>query len=229
MVESLRVLRTSRSSALSARTATINQIKGLLVTAPEQLRARYRGMSNTKLIASLAASRPTVTPVTAAEATAYSLRLLGRRWLALTEQVEDLAGHMQRLLDAHAPALMSVFGCGRDTVAQLLITAADNPARLRSEAAFAALAGACPVPASSGKTNRHRLNRAGDRKANSALYHIIIVRLRYDKETQDYAERRTAEAKTKMGIIRCLKRYLVRQLYPLIVETLQPQHSTLTA
>jgi len=229
LVESLRVLRTSRSSALSARTATINQIKGMLVTAPEQLRARYRGMSNTKLIAALAASRPTVTPTTAAEATAYSLRLLARRWLALTEQVEDLAGHMQRLLDAHAPALMSVFGCGRDTVARLLITAADNPARLRSEAAFGALAGACPVPASSGKTNRHRLNRAGDRKANSALYHVIIVRLRYDKETQDYAERRTAEGKTKMEIIRCLKRYLVRQLYPLIVETLQPQHSTLTA
>jgi len=229
LVESLRVLRTSRSSALSARTATINQIKGMLVTAPEQLRARYRGMSNTKLIAALAASRPTATPVTAAEAAAYSLRLLARRWLALTEQIEDLAGHMQRLLDDHAPALMGVFGCGQDTIAQLLITAGDNPDRLRSEAAFASLAGACPIPASSGKTNRHRLNRAGDRQANSALYHVIIVRLRYDEETQDYAARRTAEGKTKMEIIRCLKRYLVRQLYPLIVQTLQPRPEALTA
>ncbi|PCC49044.1 IS110 family transposase, partial [Brevibacterium aurantiacum] len=223
LVESLRVLRTSRSSALQARTATINQIKGMLITAPEDLRTRYKGLSTPKLIAALAASRPTATPVTAAEATAYSLRLLARRWQALTGQIEDLAGHLQRLLDDHAPDLMRVFGCGRDTVAQLLITAGDNPDRLRSEAAFAALAGVCPIPASSGKTKRHRLNRAGDRQANSALYHIVMVRLRYNQETRDYVARRTAEGKTKMEIIRCLKRYLVRQLYPLIVETLHPR------
>ncbi|TGD36100.1 IS110 family transposase, partial [Brevibacterium aurantiacum] len=144
LVESLRVLRTSRSSALQARTATINQIKGMLITAPEDLRTRYKGLSTPKLIAALAASRPTATPVTAAEATAYSLRLLARRWQALTGQIEDLAGHLQRLLDDHAPDLMRVFGCGRDTIAQLLITAGDNPDRLRSEAAFAALAGVCP-------------------------------------------------------------------------------------
>ena len=222
LVESLRVLRTSRSSALSARTATINQIKSMLVAAPNQVRARYRGLSNTQLIAALAASRPTAKPVTTAEATAYSLRLLARRWQTLTAQIEDLAGHIQRLLDEHAPVLMSVFGVGRDTAAQLLITAGDNPDRLRTEAAFAALAGACPIPASSGKTNRHRLNRAGDRQANSALYHIVIVCLRYDQKTRDYAARRIAEGKTKMEIIRCLKRYLVRQLYPLIAHTLHP-------
>ncbi|AOP54694.1 IS110 family transposase [Brevibacterium aurantiacum] len=229
LVESLRVLRTSRSSALQARTATINQIKGMLITAPEDLRTRYKGLSTPKLIAALAASRPTPTPVTAAEATAYSLRLLARRWQALTGQIEDLAGHLQRLLDDHAPDLMRVFGCGQDTVAQLLITAGDNPDRLRSEAAFAALAGVCPIPASSGKTKRHRLNRAGDRQANSALYHIVMVRLRYNQETQDYVARRTAEGKTKMEIIRCLKRYLVRQLYPLIVETLHPRKEVAAA
>ncbi|MDN6373354.1 MAG: IS110 family transposase [Brevibacterium aurantiacum] len=229
LVESLRVLRTSRSSALQARTATINQIKGMLITAPEDLRTRYKGLSTPKLIAALAASRPTPTPVTAAEATAYSLRLLARRWQALTGQIEDLAGHLQRLLDDHAPDLMRVFGCGRDTVAQLLITAGDNPDRLRSEAAFAALAGVCPIPASSGKTKRHRLNRAGDRQANSALYHIVMVRLRYNQETRDYVARRTAEGKTKMEIIRCLKRYLVRQLYPLIVETLHPRKEVAAA
>ncbi|AOP53735.1 IS110 family transposase [Brevibacterium aurantiacum] len=229
LVESLRVLRTSRSSALQARTATINQIKGMLITAPEDLRTRYKGLSTPKLIAALAASRPTATPVTAAEATAYSLRLLARRWQALTGQIEDLAGHLQRLLDDHAPDLMRVFGCGRDTVAQLLITAGDNPDRLRSEAAFAALAGVCPIPASSGKTKRHRLNRAGDRQANSALYHIVMVRLRYNQETRDYVARRTAEGKTKMEIIRCLKRYLVRQLYPLIVETLHPRKEVAAA
>ncbi|AOP52246.1 IS110 family transposase [Brevibacterium aurantiacum] len=229
LVESLRVLRTSRSSALQARTATINQIKGMLITAPEDLRTRYKGLSTPKLIAALAASRPTPTPVTAAEATAYSLRLLARRWQALTGQIEDLAGHLQRLLDDHAPDLMRVFGCGQDTIAQLLITAGDNPDRLRSEAAFAALAGVCPIPASSGKTKRHRLNRAGDRQANSALYHIVMVRLRYNQETRDYVARRTAEGKTKMEIIRCLKRYLVRQLYPLIVETLHPRKEVAVA
>lgn len=229
IVESLRVLRISRSSAVSVRTATINQIKGMLVTAPEQLRSRYRGLSSTKLIAALAATRPTSTPVTAVEATGYSLRLLARRWQALTEQINDLSAQMKRLLDDHAPELMDVFGCGLDTAAQLLITAGDNPERLRSEAAFAALAGACPIPASSGKTNRHRLNRAGDRQANSALYHIIIVRLRYDQQTRDYAARRTAEGKTKMEIIRCLKRYLVRQLYPIILRVLQPQHEAIAA
>jgi transposase len=197
LVESLRVLRTSRSSALTARTATINQIKGMLIAAPEQLRARYRGLPNTKLIAALATSRPTKTPVTAAEATAYSLRLLARRWLDLTEQIQDLTRHLKRLLEDHAPALMGVFGCGPDTAAQLLITAGDNPERLRCEAAFAPLTGVSPIPASSGKTNRHRLNRAGDRQANSALYHIVIVRLRYDQATRDYAARRTAEAKRK--------------------------------
>lgn len=163
LVESLRVLRTSRSSALSARTATINQIKAMLISAPDQLRSRYQGLSNIKLIAALAASRPTATPATAAEATAYSLRLLARRWQGLTEQIQDLNTHLERLLSDHTPALMSVFGVGRDTAAQLLITAGDNPDRLRSEASFAALTGSCPVPESSGKTNRHRLNPAGDR------------------------------------------------------------------
>lgn len=117
LVESLRVLRTSRSSALTARTATINQIKGMLIAAPEPLRARYRDLSNTKLIAVLATSRPTKKPVTAAEATAYSLRLLARRWLDLTEQIKDLTRHLERLLEDHAPALMGVFGCGPDTIA----------------------------------------------------------------------------------------------------------------
>lgn len=180
LVESLRVLRTTRTSALRDRTATINQIKAMLIAGPESLRARYRGLSNTRLTATLAATRPTRAPVSATEATAYALRVLARRYLLLSEQIADLTGHLHRLLDDHAPALMAVFGAGPDTVAQLLITAGDNPDRLRSEAHLAALAGACPIPASSGKTTRHRLNRAGDRQANSALYHVVIVRMRYD-------------------------------------------------
>ena len=221
LVEALRVLRKTRTSALRERTATINQIKAMLIAGPEVLRARYRGLSNPRLTAMLAATRPTCTPVTATEATAYALRVLARRYLLLSEQVADLTSHLQRLLDDHAPALMAVFGAEPDTAAQLLITAGDNPDRLRSEAHFAALTGACPIPASSGKTNRHRLNRAGDRQANSALYHVVIVRMRYDPTTRDYVARRTAEGRTKMEIIRCLKRYLARQLYPLIRDVLQ--------
>jgi len=222
LVEALRALRTTRSSALRERTATINQIKAMLIAGPEPLRARHRGLSNTRLTATLAATRPTCTPVSATEATAYALRVLARRYLLLSEQITDLTGHLHRLLADHAPALMAVFGAGPDTVAQLLITAGDNPDRLRSEAHFAALAGACPIPASSGKTNRHRLNRGGDRQANSALYHVVIVRMRHDPTTRDYVARRTAEGRTKMEIIRCLKRYLARQLYPLIRDVLQP-------
>ncbi|MCC4306308.1 MULTISPECIES: IS110 family transposase [unclassified Rhodococcus (in: high G+C Gram-positive bacteria)] len=193
LVESMRVLRTTRSSAVKERTATINQIKAMLVAGPADLRARYQGLSNSKLTAALSASRPPRTPVTAGEATRYALRVLAQRWLLLTEQIRDLAAHLNRLLHEHAPALMDVFGAGPDTIAQLLITAGDNPERLRSEAAFAALTGTCPVPASSGKTNRHRLNRAGDRQANSALYRITIVRIRYDQSTRDYVDRRIAE------------------------------------
>lgn len=229
LVESLRVLRTTRSSALTARTATINQIKAMLVAGPAELRERHQGLSNTKLVTVLAASRPPSTPVTAAEATAYSLRLLARRWRQLTEQIDDLTTHLQRLLTDHTPALIGVFGLGPDTAAQLLITAGDNPDRLRSEAAFAALTGSCPVPASSGKTTRLRLNRAGDRQANSALYHVIIVRMRYDETTRAYVQRRIAEGKTKKEIIRCLKRYLVRQLYPLIRDILQTNQPALSA
>jgi len=167
--------------------------------------------------------------VTAEEATAYSLRVLARRYRMLSEQVTDLKAQLTRLLDGHAPALMAVYGAGPDTLSQLLITAGDNPARLRSEAHFAALAGACPIPASSGKTNRHRLNRAGDRQANSALYHIVIVRMAHHQPTRDYVARRIAQGRTKMEIIRCLKRYVARQLYRLIHDTVSGQHPSLTA
>lgn len=229
LVEALRALRTTRSSALRERTATINQIKAMLIAGPERLRARYRNLSNTRLTAALAVSRPAAEPVTAEEATAYALRVLARRYRMLTEQINDLSAHLRRLLEDHARALMGVYGAGPDTISQLLITAGDNPERLRSERHFAALAGACPIPASSGKTNRHRLNRGGDRQANSALYHIVVVRMRYHQPTKDYVARRAAEGKTKMEIIRCLKRYLARQLYPLIQDVLGPREHALIA
>ncbi len=140
-----------------------------------------------------------------AEATASSPRVLARRYRMLSDQVTDLTAQLTRLLDGHAPALMTVYGAGPDTISQLLITAGDNRARLPSEAHFAALAGARPIPASSGKTHRHRLNRAGDRQANSALSHIVIVRMRYHQPTREYVARRTAQGSTEMVIIRCLR------------------------
>lgn len=223
LVQSLRVLRTTRTSAVHDRTATINQIKAMLVAAPDDLRMKYRGLTTMKLINTLAATRPSTTPVTAVESTAVSLRHLARRYKFLHDQVNELTGHITRLLNEHAPQLMDVYGAGPDSISQLLITAGDNPERLRSERHFAALTGASPIPASSGKTNRHRLNRGGDRQANSALHRIILVRMHYDPRTRDYVERRTAEGKTKREVMRCLKRYLARELFPLIQTTLSSQ------
>ena len=123
---------------------------------------------------------------------------------------------LERLTRAAAPALVDSFGVGPDTASSLLIAAGSNPDRLRSEASFASLCGVNPIPASSGKTNRHRLNRGGDRQANAALYRIVVVRLRYEQRTQAYMRRRTAEGMTKAEVIRCLKRYVAREVYTAI-------------
>ncbi|RSZ61229.1 IS110 family transposase [Corynebacterium hylobatis] len=229
LVQSLRVLRTTRTSAVRDRTATINQITTMLVAGPDNLREKYRGLTTAKLITTLAATRPPAEPITASESTAVALRLLARRYKFLNEQATDLTHQITRLLKEHAPALMDVYGAGPDSIAQLLITAGDNPERLRSERHFAALAGASPIPASSGKTNRHRLNRGGDRQANSALHRIILVRMHYEQRTRDYVERRIDEGKSKREIMRCLKRYLARELFPLIVATLKPVQSRSSA
>ena len=128
---------------------------------------------------------------------------------------------MERLTRSVAPALVNTFGVGPDTAATLLIAAGSNPDRLRSESAFASLCGVNPIPASSGKTNRHRLNRGGDRQANAALYRIVLVRLSHDLRTQAYMSRRTAEGMTKREVIRCLKRYVAREVYSTIRKTAQ--------
>ena len=128
---------------------------------------------------------------------------------------------LQRLIQTTAPALVEAFGVGSETAADLLIAAGSNPDRLNSEAAFASLCGVSRVPASSGKTNRHRLNRGGDRQANAALYRIVIVRLRHDLRTQAYLRRRTAEGMSKTEVIRCLKRYVAREVYSIIQKPAQ--------
>ena len=133
-----------------------------------------------------------------------------------------MQSELERLTRMAAPALVSVFGVGPDTATTLLISAGSNPQRLRSEAAFASLCGVNPIPASSGKTNRHRLNRGGDRQANSALYLIVLVRLRYDRRTKEYMQRRTGEGLSKTEVIRCLKRYVARELFSVLQSAVTP-------
>ena len=151
----------------------------------------------------------------------YALRSLACRCRQLSKEIQDLKSELERLIQATAPALVEAFGVGPDTAAALLIAAGGNPDRLNSEAAFASLCGVSPVPASSGKTNRHRLNRGGDRQANAALYRIVVVRLRYDLRTQAYLRRRTAEGMSKIEVIRCLKRYVAREVYSIIRKPAQ--------
>ena len=154
---------------------------------------------------------PLDTPTASAK---HTLRALARRWFALAEEIATHDPHLARLTTQTSPTLRAGFGVGANTAAELLIVFGDNPERIRSEAAFAKLCGACPIPASSGRTTgRHRLYRGGHRQANAALYRSVIVRMRYHQPTVDYVVRRTADGRTKREIIRCLKRFLAREIY----------------
>jgi transposase len=214
-VEMIRMLKIVKDSAIKARTQAINQMKALVVTAPVELRHKLVGLNVRRLVARCVRFRPgeLVAPLAAAK---HALRMLARRHCQLTSEIESIDGEMVRLTAETAPALVDVFGVGPDVAATLLVTAGSNPERLRSEAAFAALCGVNPIPASSGRTNRHRLNRGGDRRANAALYRIVLVRLRYHEPTKEYMSRRTREGMTKAEIIRCLKRYVARQVYAIL-------------
>jgi transposase len=152
---------------------------------------------------------------TPTDAAKYALRSLSRRYAQLAEEM-TLNAELERLTMAFAPTLMGSLGVGIDTASALLVTAGSNPERLKSEAAFAALCGVSPIPASSGKINRYRLNRGGDRRANAALYRIVVVRLRYDVRTKTYLQRRMEEGKTKTEVIRCLKRYVAREVFGIL-------------
>jgi transposase len=215
IVEAIRALHLTRAGAIKARTAAINELKALLVTAPASLREQLTGTGTgtPALIAACARLRPAGDPAAPEHATKTALRSLARRCQVLTSEVTALDSQLAPLATRACPALLAIGGVGTETAAQLLITCGDNPDRLRSQAAFAALCGVSPIPASSGKTNRHRLNRGGDRQANRALYMIVLGRLGWCARTRAYAARRTAEGHTTKEIIRCLKRYLARQIY----------------
>ena len=219
-VEMIRMLKSARDSAVKARTQAGNQMKALVVTAPAELRESLDGLTTSALAKRCKNFRPSrlVDPKTAAK---YALRSLAYRYRQLSDELRDLDAELKRLTWSVAPALVNAFGVGPDTAATLLIAAGSNSDRLRTEAAFASLCGVNPIPASSGKTNRHRLNRGGDRQANAALYRIVIVRLAHDPRTRAYMRRRTAEGMSKRDVIRCLKRYVAREVYSAIQKPAQ--------
>jgi transposase len=213
--EAIRTLVVAKRSARSTKIKTLNQIRHLSYTAPDQLRERLKGVSRQQLATRAAALRPSqregADPVMTATKTA--LRILGRRVLALDEEKARIDALLSELVTQTAPDLLRLHGVGIDTAATLLVTAGDNPGRLRSEAAWAHLCGTAPIPASSGKVTRWRLNRGGDRQANCALWGIVITRLRNDPRTQAYMTRRLAEGRSKPEVIRILKRYVAREVY----------------
>ena len=212
-VEAIRALMVAKRSARSERVQTINQARSLIVTGPDDLRARFAGHTVAALVSELASLRPRPGAVVG-YATRIALRELGRRAEFLDSQLERLDELIVPLVVGRAPGLLALHGVGPDTAALLLIAAGDHPARLRSEAAWAHLCAAAPIPASSGKVTRHRLNPGGDREANHALWRIVITRMSNHPATRAYAERRTTEGLSKKEIIRCLKRYVAREVYP---------------
>ena len=217
-VEMIRALRSARRSAMKARTQAANQLQALRVTAPEQLRRRLRGLSTKELVRMAARFRLGDDPRDVPTATKFALRSVARRYEALSNEISELETHLDRLVGQAAPELVCLPGIATDNAATLLIVAGDNPQRLRSEASFASLCGVSPIEASSGKVVRHRLNRGGNREANRALYMICLARMRRDPRTKEYVARRTHEGKSKREIIRCLKRYVAREVYRVLIS-----------
>jgi transposase len=211
-VEAIRVLRLARTSARRDRTRALNQMRALVTTAPDELRSQLRGLTIPKLIRTAASFRPAGS-TDVGNANRLALKTLARRVLELDDEVDALGAVLAPLVAETAPEMIERLGVGTDTAGALLVAAGENSHRIRNERSFARLCGAAPLDASSGKQQRHRLSRAGDRQANSALWRIAITRLSYDPATRDYLQRRCAEGKTKPEAIRCLKRYIARELY----------------
>jgi transposase len=212
--EALRVLVNTREGAVLARTAAINQLRALIVAAPEPLRATLRGLTFAELVTRCAQLRPGARD-TRTRASALALRSTARRINSLSTEARELTREITQLVASTAPALLTEPGVGPISAARILI-AWSHRGRFRSEAAFAMLAGASPIPASSGRTIRHRLNRGGDRQLNRALHTIALSRRATHRPTRDYIERRIRDGKTTREINRCLKRYLARHLYRLL-------------
>lgn len=217
-VEQIRVLMAVRRSAMKARVAAYRQITSLLITAPDQIRGRWAELSGDVLIDQIAATRPGVATDNVTAANGQALRRLARRHQALTTEITEIDAELRALVATTAPAMLATKGFGVVTSSTLLIAAGDNPDRLRTEASFAALCGTAPIPASSGKTTRYRLNRGGDRQANWALHQIALVRLATDPRTKAYAARLRSAGKSTKDVLRCLKRAIARESWHLLVH-----------
>ena len=216
-VECIRMLMVARRSATKARTQAANQIHSVTVGAPEQVKRQLKGLNLEARVRVCARWRPGQAQTTTAYAK-KALRHLARRYQTLDAEITELEEDIRRLCAKANPALLAAKGVGPDTASVLLVAAGDNPGRMRSERAFAALCGTSPVQASSGQTNRHRLNRGGNRHANSALWRIATTRMRTDAATKAYVTRRQGEGKNRKEIIRCLKRHIAREIYRLITN-----------
>jgi transposase len=226
-IEAIRVLRTARRGAVKARTAALNQLRGLIVAAPENLRSKLDGLTAVRLVDACANLPVHDEHLNDPEhATAASLAAIARRVQTLNTEIAEADRHIGHLVATTAPRLIALHGVGPDVAGQLLTTAGDNPDRLRSEAAYAHLCGVAPIPVSSGRTNRHRLNRAGDRAANSALYTIALCRMRSEPRTRAYIQRRTQQGLSKKDILRCLKRYIAREVHTAILADLEALTTT---
>jgi transposase len=226
-VEAIRLLRIARRSAMKARTQAANQIHSVIDTAPEELRSKLLGLNERERITKASKMRvgDASVPLGAAK---LALVCLARRWIMLTGEVTVLDKQLTELVESTAPSLIAIKGVGIETAGALLAAAGDNPTRLRSDRSFAAMCGSSPVTASSGRRqDRHRLNRGGDRQANCALFVIVLNRLSWHQPTKDYMAKRTAEGKTKKEIIRCLKRYVAREVYRAIMLDMTEQDAPL--
>jgi transposase len=215
IVESIRLLRVARDSAVKSRSAALVQIRDLLITAPQELRDQLSDRKTLRGKVTVCArlrpsGRDLRSPLQAAK---FALRSTARRIEALDQEIVALDRELEPLVAVAAPRTVQLLGVSTGHAGQVLVTAGENIDRLRGEGSFSMLCGASPIPASSGKTSRHRLNYGGDRQANRALHLIAVCRLRYCQRTRAYVKRRTAEGKTKREIMRCLKRYIARELY----------------
>lgn len=228
IVESIRMLRVARESAIKSRSAALTQLSDLTITAPDELRQQLSICKTTRGKATIcsklrpdpkSADQPT-------QAAKLALRSLAKRIESLDTEISALDKHLDQLVTKAAPRTTSLLAVSTSHAGQLLVTAGQNIERLRSEASFAALCGTNPIPASSGKTNRHRLNYGGHRDANRSLHMIAVCRLRYCERTRKYTERRIKEGKTKKEIIRCLKRYIAREIYNTLLKDLTKCNTT---
>lgn len=216
----MRVLLVARRSARAQRIQTLNQLRQVVICGPDEVRARFKDRYKTGLVSEAAAMRPRKGNDPIVFTTNVVIRDLARRIQRLNTEMRNVDEALRGLLEQTAPSLLALYGVGVDTVATLLVTAGDNPDRLRTERSWAHLCGVTPLPTGSGKTTgRVRLNRSGDRQANAALYRIVLTRMSGHAETRNYVQRRRAEGRSTPEIMRRLKRYVARQTFKHLPRT----------